>query len=130
MPIEFTGTTITICILLGLTAGIFSAMFGVGSGIIVVPFLTLVMLLPQKDAQGVALCIMVPMSLVGAIRYHINPEIHIDWKLVALLGVMVIIGANIGATIAAKASNKALQIGFSILLVVIGFRILWTSIRG
>ena len=130
MPVELTSTTITIYILLGLAAGTFSAMLGVGSGIIVVPFLTLVMLLAQKEAQGVALCIMVPMALMGAIRYHINPDIYIDWRLVIILSVMVVIGANIGATIAAKASNKALQVGFSILLVIVGFRMLWTSIRG
>lgn len=130
MPAELTTSSIAIYIILGLAAGTFSAMFGVGSGIIVVPFLTLVMLMPQKDAQGIALCIMVPMALMGAYRYHINPDVYIDWRLVLLLSVMVIIGANIGATIAAKASNAALQFGFSILLVIIGFRMLWTSIRG
>ncbi len=130
MTAELTTSTIAIYIILGVSAGTFSAMFGLGSGIIVVPVLTLIMLTPQKDAQGISLCIMVPMALMGAIRYHINPEIHIDWRLVALLSVMVIIGANIGASIAAKASNSALQFGFSLLLVFIGLRMLWNSVRG
>lgn len=130
MPVELTSSTIPLYILMGLLAGTFSAMLGVGSGIIVVPFLTLIMLLPQKEAQGTALCVMVPMALMGAIRYHINPDVYIDWRLVAILSIVVIIGANIGATIAARASNKALQFGFSILVLVIGFRMLWNSIRG
>lgn len=113
-------------ILLGVFAGIFSATFGVGSGVIMIPVLTLLAGYTQKEAQGMALAVMVPMALMGALRYHWNPDIQIDWDRVLILAIAVIVGANIGATIAGLATNKQLQIGFSLFLIFVGLRMLWS----
>lgn len=130
MPVELTTNYILFYLALGLAAGTFSAAFGVGAGVIMVPAMVLFATMPQKEAQGLSLCVMVPMALMGAYRYHINPDIHIDWKLVLILGIGCIIGANLGASIAARASNKVLQFGFAIILFVIGARMIWASVRG
>ena len=45
-------------LLLGLAAGILSAMLGVGSGIVFVPALVLLFDLPDKSAKGTALALM------------------------------------------------------------------------
>lgn len=123
-----TTNTALLCIGLGLVAGIFSATFGVGSGVIVVPALTLIAAIPQKEAQGLALVIMVPMALMGAYRYHINPDIHLDYKIAALVGITAIIGVNIGATLIGYVTNKQLQFGFSCFLFIVGIRMMIDSL--
>jgi uncharacterized membrane protein YfcA len=92
-------------ILLGLAGGLFSGTFGVGAGIIVVPVLALVF--GQKSAQGMALAVMVPMALVGAIRYKMNPQIELPLGPVALLACGAVVGAVIGATLAGWMSGTA-----------------------
>lgn len=51
--------------LVGLGAGVVSGALGVGSGIVFVPVMATVFLLPQKSAQGTALAVMAPMALQG-----------------------------------------------------------------
>lgn len=114
-------------LMLGLAAGVMSAMFGVGSGILVVPALTLAVGLTQKESQGVALTVMVPMALVGALRYYFNPDIQVDYKIVAVMAVTVILGANLGATIVGQVTNRHLQFGFAFLLFAAGLRMFMTA---
>ena len=119
---DFGLTSILFFITLGIISGIFSATFGVGGGIIVIPALTIFAAIQQKDAQGTALAIMVPMALMGALRYHWNPEINLDWRMIAILSVSVIAGANLGAEIVGRVSNKTLQMGFGIVMMIVAIR--------
>lgn len=128
MPSEVAGNPTVLYLVLGLLAGILGATFGVGGGILMVPALTLLAAMPQKEAQGVSLTVMIVLAIMGSIRYHLNPEINIDWRIVAIMSLTMIVGANIGASVASYFSNKSLQIGFSMLLFIAGFRMFWTAI--
>ncbi len=121
-PIVFYGT-------LGIVAGIVSTTLGIGSGIVMVPALTILAAFPQKEAQGVALFVMIPMAIMGATRYYLNPEIHINFKAVILLSIAVIIGANIGAYLVDHLSNRSLKILFACLLLVAGIRMIWSALK-
>ena len=122
--------TVILYLVLGVFSGIFSATFGVGSGIIIIPAVTFFAMLPQKDAQGISLAVMVPMALMGALRYYWNPDIHIDLRIVAILAVAVIIGANIGAEIVSRVSNRTLQLGFGCVLFMVAFRFVYQAVKG
>ncbi|MDP6490571.1 MAG: sulfite exporter TauE/SafE family protein [Kiritimatiellia bacterium] len=111
-------------LLLGLAAGILSSMLGVGSGILLVPSMVLIFGLAQKSAQGTALAVMVPMAMVGAIRYISNPDIEISFAQVALLVPGAMIGALIGSAIAAHVPNEVLRRLFAIFLLVVAVRML------
>lgn len=111
-------------LLLGLAAGILSAMLGVGSGILLVPALTLAFALSQKSAQGTALAVMVPMAFVGAMRYVANPDIEINFMRVGLLAVGAIVGAFIGSAIASHLPNAVLRRIFAVFLLVVAVRML------
>ena len=115
------------CILLGLVCGVFSAVFGVGSGIIMVPALVLIGGLGQKSAQGVALAIMVPMALTGAIRYKMNPQIQMDMRLIGLLAAGGVVGAIAGAWIVARLDSGLLRKLFAVILVVTAVRMFFTG---
>ncbi|MBL7076809.1 MAG: sulfite exporter TauE/SafE family protein [Kiritimatiellae bacterium] len=111
-------------LLLGLAAGILSAMLGVGSGILLVPALAIVFGLTQKSAQGTALAVMVPMALVGVMRYGSNPDIEINVMRVGLLSLGAIVGALVGSAIAAHLSNAVLRRIFAMFLLVVAVRML------
>jgi len=111
-------------LLLGLAAGILSAMLGVGSGILLVPALTLAFGLTQKSAQGTALAVMVPMALVGAMRYIANPNIEINLMRVCLLAAGAVAGAFLGSVLASHLPNAVLRRIFAIFLLVVAVRML------
>jgi len=114
-------------LLVGFGCGVFSATFGVGSGIIMIPALVLIFSLPQKSAQGVCLAAMVPMALVGAIRYKLNPEIEVNFVIVGVLSVGAVVGAWIGSSIAGWASAGALRKFIAIIMIVVAVKMLLTS---
>ncbi len=114
-------------IILGIVAGIFSGMLGIGGGVIMVPGLVLIFHFLQKSAQGTALAVMVPMVLIGAIRYYLNPEIKINISYIGLIAVGAVVGAFLGTHLAYYFSENILRKLFAVLLIVIGFKMLLTS---
>lgn len=114
-------------ILAGLAAGIMSSMFGVGSGILMVPILTIAFSFGQKSAQGMALALMVPMALVGALRYYFNPEIDISLKLVGLLSIGGVIGAVVGSQIVFNISEAILKRMFAVFIIITGVHMFMKS---
>ena len=113
-------------LLIGLVCGVFSAVFGVGSGILLIPALVLIFSFAQKSAQGTCLAVMVPMALVGALRYKLNPDIRMDWMVVAVLSVGAVVGALIGASLAAWASGLVLRRLFALIMIVVAIKMLMT----
>ena len=114
-------------LLLGLASGIFSGTFGVGAGIILIPVLTLAFEFGQKSAQGMALAVMVPMALVGAIRYKMNPQIALHTGPVVLLACGAVAGAVIGAAIAGWISGPVLRKLFAVVMVVAAAKMFFSS---
>lgn len=111
----------------GVAAGVLSSLFGVGAGILLVPLLSIAFGFGQKSAQGMALAIMVPMALVGAIRYHLNPDISIKLSLVAIVATGGVIGALLGSRLAFAIPNLILKRMFACFIIVVGINILVKS---
>ena len=112
-------------VLLGLAAGVLSGALGVGSGIVFVPILASVFMLPQKSAQGTALAVMVPMALLGAIRYWHNPSIEINMVMVAflVLGVLGALGGVlIGTALIEHVPGHWLRKAFAVFMVIVAVR--------
>ncbi|MEF8787636.1 MAG: sulfite exporter TauE/SafE family protein [Planctomycetota bacterium] len=108
--------------LLGLAAGVLSGTLGVGSGAIMVPALVLIMALPQKGSQGTSLALMVPMALVGALRYSLDPDVTVSPAAVALLAAGAVPGALLGSELAQRLPAAALRRLFAAFLVIVGLR--------
>jgi len=111
----------------GCICGVFSATFGVGSGIVMIPVLILVFSVGQKSAQGICLAVMVPIALVGALRYKANPAIDIHLGIVLLLAVGGVAGAVLGAGLADRLSALTLRRLFALLMIVAAVRLLTTN---
>lgn len=114
-------------IIAGLAAGILSSMFGVGSGILMVPILTIAFSFGQKSAQGMALALMVPMALVGALRYYFNPEVEMNLKLLGLLTIGGVIGAVVGSHIVFNISDAVLKRMFAVFIIITGIHMFMKS---
>jgi uncharacterized membrane protein YfcA len=114
-------------VVLGLCAGVISGTLGVGSGIILVPTLVLLCSFEQKAAQGTALAVMVPMALVGAIRYWRNPQVELNGVVILLLILGAVAGALAGTELAGRLPAGTLRKLFALLLIVAAIRMFIAS---
>ena len=118
-----------IFILLGVCAGIVSGTLGLGSGVVLVPALVLVYGFEQKSAQGMALAVMVPMTLLGALRYWKNPEIEMSLALIVLIVLGALAGVLAGTELAARLPSHILRKAFAIFLVIVAVKMFTASPR-
>ena len=126
MPGQFVNAWWTL-VALGICAGVLSGMLGLGSGILVIPALVLLFNFPQKSAQGTCLAVMVPMALVGAIRYGMNPQVQVEIVNVGWLAIGAVAGAFIGTELASRLSNDVLRKIFAVFMVIVATKMLLTT---
>jgi uncharacterized membrane protein YfcA len=108
--------------LIGLAAGFFSALFGVGGGIVIVPLLVLVLHYDQRLATGTSLAAIGVIALAGAILYGLRGEVH--YGDAALVGIPAAAGAVAGAVLQQRVSARLLGLAFAGLLVAVGILLL------
>lgn len=109
-------------VLIGLAAGFFSALFGVGGGLVIVPLLLLLCAWEPRVATGTSLAAIGVIALAGTIAYGVRGEV--DFGYAALVGVPAAGGAVIGTALQQRLSQRTLVLGFSLLLVVIGIALI------
>lgn len=110
-------------ILLGLAAGAFSGLLGIGGGVIIVPVLVYMFHLSQQMAQGTTLALLVPpIGLLAAWSYYKSG--HVDFRIALLICVGFLIGGLFGAKISNALPTAVLQKIFGIGLLLIGFKML------
>jgi uncharacterized membrane protein YfcA len=114
---------------LGICAGILSGALGLGSGIIIIPTLVLVCGFGQKCAQGTALAIMVPMALLGALRYWRNPAIEINALPIGLIICGALVGVLVGTELAFRQPDPILKKVFAAVLVIAAVKMFATPTR-
>lgn len=117
-------------VLAGALCGVFSAMFGVGSGIIMVPLLVLWFQFSQKSAQGMSLAVMVPMALMGAIRYKMTPAVSMDMKMVLLIAIGGVLGAWLGVYLVNKCPGLLLRRVFAVIMIVTAVKMFFAPADG
>ena len=110
-------------VLIGLVAGFFSALFGVGGGIVIVPLLVLVAAFHQREATGTSLAAIGVIALAGVIAYGVRGEVHFGYA--ALVGLPAAAGAVAGAMLQQRLPVRALALAFAALLVAVGVAMLF-----
>jgi len=105
--------------LLGLFAGMLGAMLGIGGGIFIVPFLSLLLHIPIQTAIGCSLVTIVAGSMTAASTYIRDNVTNI--KLGLLLESASIPGAILGALAVTKISSFVLSGLFGLLLLYCSF---------
>ena len=107
---------------IGLVAGLFSALFGVGGGIVIVPLLILVAHVDPRPATGTSLAAIGITALAGTIAYAIHG--HVEPGYAALVGLPAAAGAVAGTSLQQRLASRTLAYAFALLLVGIGISLL------
>lgn len=105
-------------IAVGLTAGVFGALFGVGGGIVIVPLLVLLVHFSTREAAATSLGAIGITALAGVTAYAIRGEVRVGYAL--LVGVPAAAAAFAGAGLQRRLSGPVLTLAFAALLVCIG----------
>ena len=109
-------------VIAGFATGWFSALLGIGGGIILVPMLTYIFKVPIQQAVGTSLAVIIPTALVGAWQhYNLN---NLNLKLAVVLAIGAVIGSYGGAHCVAVISPSILRKIFAVLLIVTAVRML------
>jgi uncharacterized membrane protein YfcA len=117
---------ILVCILAGLCAGIAGGMFGVGGGVIIVPFLILALKFDQHKAQGTSLfSLSLPVAALGMANYYREGDVHVTIGLV--LAAAMALGSFLGAKFALGMSAATMRRAFCIFLSVIAVYLFFKS---
>lgn len=115
-------------LLVGLLTGVFSGIFGVGGGIILVPILIIGLGFAPIQASGTSLMAMLaPVGIFGVIHYYKAGVIQgIHFKYGALIALGILCGTYFGARIATSINSILLQRLFALVMVGAAVK-LWLS---
>jgi uncharacterized membrane protein YfcA len=102
---------------LGFAGGTVGGLLGVGGGILFVPALTIFLGQGQLHAESTSLLAIVPVALVGAWRQRGYGNVRLRDGIV--IGVLSPIGVLIGVLVSNAVSQRALELGFAALLLVV-----------
>lgn len=117
--------SLLILILLGVAAGTLSGLFGIGAGVVLTPALLWLTSMSQVQAQATALVVMIPMALMGAWRYHSQPEVTLAWQWVLPLALACLAGVWLGSHLAFLAEESLLRKAFGLYLLMAGGHLLF-----
>ncbi len=107
----------------GLVAGVFAGMFGIGGGLVIVPALLFIVKMKEVEAIGTSLAALIPpVGLLGAIEYYRNGFINVRFALLVALGLFI--GAYFGAKIMVNLPPTLIRRIYGTFLMVIALRML------
>jgi uncharacterized membrane protein YfcA len=101
---------------IGVAGGFFSALFGVGGGLVVVPLLVLLAGFAAHEATGTSLAVIALTAVFGAVGFSAVGEV--DWGYAALVGLPAMAGTLFAVWLQQRVSARALVLLFALFLVV------------
>jgi uncharacterized membrane protein YfcA len=106
--------------LIGVAAGFWGGLFGVGGGIIIVPALVLFMGVAQHRAHATSVAAIIASAAASVTPYGLHGDV--DWHVASLLLVGSVVGAFFGARVASKIPEVWLARGFMVFVVAAAVR--------
>jgi len=119
-------TEIMILLAIGLFAGTYSGVLGIGGGLVIVPALVYFLKMSQHDAQGTSLAVMLPpITLMSCYVYY--KAGHVDLKVAAWLCVGFFVGGYLGGKLAVMIPPLMLKRVFAIFLILIAINMFFAK---
>jgi uncharacterized membrane protein YfcA len=109
-------------VLIGLVAGFFSALFGVGGGVVIVPLLLLVTKFELRNASATSLAAIGITATAGVITNVVHDQVRPLYAL--LVGVPAAFGAVGGTALQHRLPVRTLSYLFAALLVALAIEML------
>lgn len=109
--------------LIGTLAGMFSGLFGVGGGTVIVPLLILWFGYGERCATGTSLAAIILIGLLGTLAQGgLYGNVHVVTGL--LLSIPAIIGVVVGTAVQQRISQRAVSLLFAALLVAVAIELI------
>ncbi|MEM9952690.1 MAG: sulfite exporter TauE/SafE family protein [Chloroflexota bacterium] len=137
---------LAICFGIGLIGGIASGLFGIGGGVVIVPFTMTLLGFDQKLANGTSLgALLLPVGLFGVINYAgaepasmpTGPDFLMNalpqygdvvlW-VAAPIAFLLLIGAFFGARLTLSLPTKTVKRLYGAFLLFVGLRFIWDMV--
>ena len=101
---------------IGTAAGLFSGLFGVGGGAVVVPMLVLRRRYGDREAMGTSLAVIVVMAGAATLAHGAYGNVHVAEGL--LVGVPAVGGVVVGTWLQQRIRPRTVRLVFAAVLVV------------
>jgi uncharacterized membrane protein YfcA len=107
---------------IGTAAGLFSGLFGVGGGTVIVPLLILWLGYGEREATGTSLGAIVLIAAVATLTHGAYGNVHVDEGL--LVGLPAVAGVVAGTWLQQRVSPRTVSLLFSVVLVASAIELL------
>ena len=107
---------------IGIAGGFFSALFGVGGGVVIVPLLIVLSGFESKVATGTSLAVIALTAVFGIASFSALGEVK--WHEAVIVGLPAMTGTLLGTWLQQRVSSRLLVALFSAFLAVIAVRLL------
>ena len=107
---------------IGTVAGMFSGLFGVGGGTVIVPLLILWFAYGEHEATGTSLAAIVVIAILGTIVQGAYGNVDIGKGM--LVGIPAVGGVVAGTSLQQRLSGRTVSLIFAALLVVVAIDLL------
>ena len=112
---------------LGVAGGMVGGLLGVGGGILFVPALAIFADLTQVEAESTSLLAIVGVAILGTWRQRRYGNVRLADGL--LIGVLSPLGVGLGVVVANEVSQRALELGFAALALLIAAQLAARALR-
>lgn len=112
--------------LIGLAAGIFGGMVGLGGGVIMIPAMIYFLGTSQISAQGTSLAVMLPpVGILAVMNYYKSGQVNLKYAII--IAIAFTIGGYFGSKLALNIPVSVMKKIFAISLIAIAVRMLLKS---
>jgi len=107
---------------IGTAAGLFSGLFGVGGGVVIVPLLILWLGVAEREATGTSLAAIVLIAATATLVHGAYGNLHLREGL--LVGLPAVAGVLAGGRLQQQISTRAISLIFSALIAGVAIELL------
>lgn len=106
--------------IVGSMMGFVGGIVGIGAGILLIPYLTMVKGIEQREAQTISLAILLPPVSLGAVLKYGLIENNIIWPAVGVIFAAYVVASGFGYKLSGKHKSIVLKITLAVLLIATG----------
>jgi uncharacterized protein len=118
---------ILLAILFGIAGGVLGGLVGIGGGVLFVPALVIFLDEPQVRAEATSLLAIVIVAIAGTWRQRTYGNVRLGDA--GVMGALSVAGVAAGVVIANEVSERALEIGFAALALVVAAQLVIRASR-
>lgn len=107
---------------IGTAAGLFSGLFGVGGGTVIVPLLIIWLAYGDREATGTSMAAIIVIAAYAVVLQAAYGNVNFGYA--ALVGIPAVGGAIAGTALQQRLPERAISLLFAALLVVIAIELI------